>query len=155
MRRHDSTPQRSYLTEYLLEQIRLAMPAYAYDKPENTVGGWSDDPAKPTSKYVPYSVVEPLQAVASEGSVGRPASIWTLPYSLSSYGVSGTQVERQSDRLRKLVCEIENVAIQLGSHQWTILRVTCPRIGQVTRNRSGIKPIYEQNDTAQIQISKE
>lgn len=155
MGRFDSTPQRAYVTDHLLEQIRASLTAYSYDKPENTPGGWTDDPSKPTSRYVPYSIIEPLQAVASEGSVGRPATIWTLPYSLTSYGVTGTQAERQSDKLRKLVCEIENEVVLFGSDQWKILRVTCPRIGQVMRNRSGVKPIYEQNDTAQVQISKE
>lgn len=155
MRRSDSTPQRGYLTQYLLDQITAAMTAYSYDKPENSPGGWTDDPTKPTSRYVPYSLIEPLTAIASEGSVGQPASIWTIPYSMSSYGVTGTQTERQSDKLRKLVCEIENTVVTLGSDQWKILRVTCPRIGQVIRNKSGVKPVYEQNDTAQVQISKE
>lgn len=151
----NSTPQRGYLTDFLKTEINKTLLAYVYDKPDNSPGGWTDDPSKPTSKYVPYSVIEPLRVVQSSGAVGDLGLIWSLPYSLTSYGVTGTQVERQSDRLRKLVNEIENVVVSLGSDEWKIMDITCTHIGQVMRNKNGVRTVYEQNDMAQVHISKE
>lgn len=156
MATRNSTPDRSDLTEYILGIADFGSQiVYSYEKPDGSPGGWNDDPQKPGSSYIPYTVINPQVASQPTGSLADSSDTWVLPYSLQSFGVSGTQVERQSDRLRKLVSEMERAVVLLGEDNWKILKVTCPTIGAVVRYKETAKATYAQYDQMLIWISKE
>lgn len=154
MRNLSSTPPRAELTQYLITILNPEMIVYAYDKPDNSSGGWNKEPGSPGSSFRPYSVITPLPAGDPQGSLADTGTEWVLSYSISTYGVLGLQTERQSDKIRKLWSETERGPVLLGTETWTVMKARCPRIGGIVTNRSGTKPIFEQNDTGEIHLSK-
>lgn len=152
----NSTPQRAELTVYLENLLRSSgIAIYAYKKPDDSPGGWNNNPGAPGSQYVPYSVINPLVASEPSGSLGDSGQIWRLPYSLHSYGISGVQTERQSDKLRKLVNEMERVVVVLGGDSWCIMKATTPTVGGIVPIEATAMTTYAQYDQLMIWISKE
>lgn len=151
----NSTPNRAEMTMYLRDQISNEILIYAYEKDEAQVGGWTETPAGRTSVYIPYSVVSPLEANQPDGTLQDSGAIWGLPYSFRTYGASGYHVERQSDRLRKIVNGMVREIVDLDGDSWSIMKAIFPTIGSVTINRSGSRPTYAQYDTMLVTISKE
>ena len=152
----NSSPKRSYLVEILERFIKDAgYQVYPFDKPDNTVGGWTEDPSKPTARYIPYTIINPTQASSPLGTAEDSGAIWQIPFSFHSYGASGTQTGRQSDRLRKLVNEMTRTTVDLGGESWDILKVLSTSIGAIIPNKMGAKPIYSEYDTIVIWLSKE
>lgn len=151
----NSSPPRSYLTEFLVNVITTGgIICFPYEKPDGSTGGWTNEPGLPGSQYIPYSMLHPLPAGDPQGSLADSGTEWDMSYSLNHYGVSGTQVERQSDKIRKLWSEIPRGSVTLGTEKWNILKARPTRIGGVVPNKSGTKTVFEQNDTVIIHISK-
>jgi hypothetical protein len=117
-------------------------------------GGWDDDPRQIGSTYFPYCVLVPLTSESPEGPISDTTGMWSLPYSITSYGVSAFAVEDQADTARRIVTETKRALIDLGGVSWKVMDAGTNSIGAVDINRSVEPPELSQRDVVMLRITK-
>ena len=150
-----SNPNRRYLTEWLNDRLNTQIISVIVDVPAGEWnGGWSDDPKQLGSYYQPYTVLTPVTAATPEGTIADPGEIWSMPYSLASYGVTARSLEDQADIARRIVSETVRSAVDLGGVSWGIMNVRTDSIGGIEVNRSVEPRVFSQRDMVLVQINK-
>lgn len=145
---------RGELTTILVEAVRsdgiLVGDGVAPD-----TGGWDDDPNVPTSRYLPYLMLNPMAVADPTGPLGDSSTDFRVPYSVMSSGISRKQVEFYSDKGRKVLVELERTVLSLTGGDWKIQQVRANSIGGVTRTDNTEPSEFTQTDVVTVYLSKE
>lgn len=150
-----SSPNRRYLTEWLDARLNTEIISVIVDTPAGDWdGGWSDDPKQVGSFYQPYTVLVPLTAGDSEGSLSDFGSGWSLPFALTSYAVSARSLEDQTDTARRIVSETVREQVDLGGTVWGVMDVRTNSIGGIDINRNVEPSELNQRDVVTIRINR-
>lgn len=145
---------RGELTTILVTRLQTAGLLIGDGVAPNT-GGWNDDPNLPTSKFLPYLVINPMAVADPTGPVGDTSSDFRVPYSMTSTGISRKQVEVYSDKGRKTLSEMERNTVTLGGSGWKIQQVRANSVGGVVRTDNTEPSEFTQSDVVTIWITKE
>lgn len=145
---------RGELTTLLIDRLRTAGLLIG-DGVAPDAGGWNDDPNLPTSKFMPYLVVNPMAVADPNGPIGDTSSDFRVPYSVTSTGISRKQAEVYSDKGRKTLAELERNSVMLGGSDWKIQQARANSIGGVVRTDNTEPSEFTQSDVVTIWITKE
>jgi hypothetical protein len=148
----NSSPNRRYLTDWLKLTLSVDLFVDVINAPKE--GGWDNDPRQVGSSYFPYTVLVPLSSESPEGPISDISGMWSLPYSMTSYGVSAFAVEDQADTARRIVLETKRALLDLGGVSWKVMEASINSIGAVDINRSVEPPELSQRDVVMLRITK-
>lgn len=145
---------RGELTTLLVDRLRAAGLLIGDGKAPDE-GGWNDDPNLPTSKFMPYLVINPMAVADPTGPVGDTTTDFRVPYSVTGTGISRKQVEVYADKGRKTLALMERNTVTLGGSGWKIQQVRANSIGGVVRTDNTEPSEFTQSDVVTIWITKE
>jgi hypothetical protein len=145
---------RGELTTLLVTRLRTAGLLIG-DGVAPPTGGWDDDPNLPTSKFLPYLVINPMAVPDPTGTVADSSADFRVPYSVTSLGISRKQCEVYSDRGRKELALLERNTVTLGGGDWKIQQARANSIGGVVRTDNTEPSEFTQSDVVTVWITKE
>lgn len=144
---------RSELTDFIISELSDEILVGDVDHPDG--GGWDDDPSLPDSSYVPYVVLTPMPVGSINGPIGDPHADYRVPYSLTFFGISRSQVDGYADICRKHMSEIVRQTVTLDNETWKIQQIEPSSIGGVTRTDIMDPSTFAQSDVITVWISKD
>lgn len=144
---------RSELTDFMIAELSEQILVGDVDMPDG--GGWDDDPSLPDSSYVPYVILTPMPVSNISGPVGEPHADYRVPYSLTFFGISRSQVDGYADVCRKHLASITRQAIILDGESWKIQQIEPSSIGGVVRTDQMDPSTFAQSDAVTVWISKD
>lgn len=130
------------------------------ESPRGGVAGWQGDPNEPGTTFTPYSVITPMTANAGSGPFDSTQSDVSLPYAVTSYGVSVMQCEDQADLVRAALMRLGSSRVTVA--QWPdstemygrrIQTVIVQSYGQVQRAGQTEPAYYGQTDVFTLMTS--
>jgi len=145
---------RGALTTLLVDAVR-ADGIMVGDGVAPDEGGWNDDPNVPTSKYIPYLMLNPMPVADPTGPLGDSAADFRVPYSVMASGISRKQTEFYADKGRKVLVELERTVVTLNGGDWKIQQVRANSIGGMVRTDNTEPSEFTQTDVVTVYLSKE
>lgn len=151
---------RGSLTDVVIASLQtLGFPVGDAEAPEIKEGdsphaGWNGTPNDPGSVFVPYLVVIPQTATTSSGSFADPQDGWQIPYSLTTFGATRTQVEALANRARKQLRELAGQNLTLDGDLFKVQQVWYPALGGVGRVDSTDPSTFGEVDTITVWITQ-
>lgn len=153
--------QRSAITAQVTAFLESTnRPVGLGEAPRGGVAGWQGDPNEPGTTFIPYSVLTPMTASAGTGPFSDSQSDVSLPYALTSYGVTVAQTEDQADLMRAALIRLGMGRIAVP--QWPestetygrrIQTVIVQSYGQVQRAGQTDPAYYGQTDVYTLMTS--
>lgn len=147
-----SALERAVVSDWLVETCEEVGLTGKVVAPEG--GGWRSDPAQVDAKFVPYSVVAPNTATAINPSFDDPSQDWSVPYTITSYGVDVNQVEDQADSIRKLLLAIKKEELVMSESTWKVTTIRCSSMGGVGYTTAVDPTAFSQTDTFILTLSR-
>jgi hypothetical protein len=152
--------QRQAVSKTVVDAAKDSGRLIGYGEAPRGGAGWQGDPNKAGSNFVPYSVVTPMSAGVGSGPLSQTQSDITLPYAITSYGVSPEQCEDQADVVRAAMLRLGGSKTSVPMWSGTpseygrrIQTVVIQSYGQVQRAGNTEPPYYGQTDLYALMTS--
>lgn len=145
---------RGPLTDALLAALTAHLDKPVGDAAQPAAAGWGSEPNAPGSVFTPYTVLTPMAASRSAGSLGLPQGEYQLPYAISAYGVRRNQVEWMADAARVALAALRGTVLTLGAEDWKVQQVWTALIDRPVPNYSTDPPVWAQHDQVSVWLSQ-
>ena len=117
--------------------------------------GWDGQSSREASRFKPYGVVNPGASGSNTGPISGNLQDWTLPYMVSTFGITPEQTEFIADELRFQFITLKNTILKLGASNYKVQQVKVESIGAIQRVDATDPAYYGQTDSFSVWLSKE
>lgn len=147
--------ERRTFTQLVLARLQTTgKPVGLANAPQD--GGWKGgQPNADGSNFVAYSVLYPVAASYTTGSVRDPQADVHLPYTVGSFGVIPDQAEWMADAARAALAGLVKTTAPLGTATYKIQKVDLELIGALNRYDATDPPFWGQTDQINFWLAKE
>ena len=146
---------RRGLTALILATLanHTSAPVGDADVPDEAYGP-SGTPGEPGYKFTPYSIVTPMSAGEGYGPISDTDSIFSFPYSVSSFGTTREQTEWIADMARNSFSSLRRQSFDGADGTYTIMKCRLTMIGGIQKSGQTAPHVFGQTDTVTVFLSK-